>query len=145
MAAVQWERLWGGTSWASGLRGRLKCQTGSECRADHKLLGGSDSGRDKGDERKHTLQCLGCISSEHSVKQKEGVVYLSTGRSQQNIDDEIIDGGKVVKRTWREKPSTGFSVIVEVWQKQQLDNLHSKENVYITILCQTTNGNVEEF
>lgn len=119
MAAEQWEWPGWGTSLVSGLRRRLKCQTGSECRADHKLHGGSDKKkRHRDDTCKCTLQRKGCISSVHSIKKKkeEGVVYLSAGRSQQNINDEIIDGGKVVKRTWREKPTTGFSVTVGVWQ-----------------------------
>lgn len=36
------------------------------------------------------------------------VLYLSAGRSQQNINDEITDGGKVVKRTWRKNMNLVF-------------------------------------
>lgn len=59
---------------------------------------------------------------------KKGVAYLSAGRSQQNINNEIIDRGKIVKRTWRETPSTGISVIVEFWQ------IYTKESVHTVVL-----------
>lgn len=74
------------------------------------------------------------------IKLKEDVIYLATGRSQQNINDEIIDRGKVVKRTWRKKQEHHF---VLLWRSGK----HSKYTtytlkIYITVLRQI-NGNVQ--
>lgn len=71
----------------------------------------------------------------------EGVVYLSTGRSQQNINDKIIDRGKVVKRTWRQTPQDlvscncigGNAVIIKMYMLLLL----SKELTWGCVLIKT--------
>lgn len=60
------------------------------------------------------------------------VTYLSTGRAQQNIDDEIIHSGKVVKRTWRKK-----HILVFLGRSAKHSNYTTfTMKIYITALCQ---------
>lgn len=96
-AAEQWEWLRGGTSWVSGRQQRLRCRTGSECTVDHKLHGGSYGTQNE------TVNMHYNVEDDKQWVTNRMLLYLFTGRSQQNIDDKIIDGRKVVKRTWRRK------------------------------------------